>query len=373
MLKYLLLFILISFISSNSYRINNLNQKVNISKINFKIKNIIYFQDKEENPSEKNNILKHQVNFIRQELTNQTLTYLIINFIFSFIMIIIIIFKIFNQCSSSCLKSSEPDKSRDSNNKDKLLINGESENIDNLNYNKKLKLITSCNIYGTKPLYWSKNWTHKRKFIIFPFGFIVIFIIYLIVCGVKPIQLKYFVIINLVQIYLLLILDQLLICGIYKHYTKELINSINEYIFYLPIIKKISGTKNYKECFDISGRLNLELNEVNKLEYKYELYIDNSIEEVTSHLNTYFDLRENYFIFNFWGLLKSYFFLFTLTGYFYNLYKESHCKNIQFTFKKVVIFDENNFDSSEVDNLKSNGLIIKFGKKIINFRMVLAV
>ena len=305
-----------------------------------------------------------------QQNIYKTLAYFLINACISSLMIILVIKNIYKKCCNS-LKGSKVEKNKISN-KTNLLIIQEDENYNNdFKINNKLKLIT------TDYQYWLKS----NSFCVWYcriIGGIFILIVNLIIYAIFNIDnlmpLKYFLITSLIHIYLSLIVDQIYRCEIYKHHDiNNLIESLNYYLEYHPTINNISGRKTYNKIYDISGRLNLKLNKVNQVDFKYELYVNNSIELVESKLDFYFGFKEYYFIYDFWVLLLSYFFLFTLMGYFYNLYKVHYLNKTEFVLKKVVLFEKHNLNENELNYLKSNGLNIKVGEKIINFNTEITV
>lgn len=129
----------------------------------------------------------------------------------------------------------------------------------------------------------------------------------------------------------------------------------------------------YKESIDISGILSLESNRVYNLEFngiiyckhKNNLYKNLWMSEDRSFEGYHF--LSNYF--NIWMFIH----IFTLTSWFYTFYIKCFAKKVSFTFKKILIFDDNDLTLSQKNYYKSIGLQLKCGnsiKKFDNFQKI---
>lgn len=59
--------------------------------------------------------------------------------------------------------------------------------------------------------------------------------------------------------------------------------------------------------------------------------------------------------------------IFTLTSWLYTFYIKCCAKKVSFTFKKILIFDDNDLTLSQKNYYKSIGLQLKFGNLITKF------
>ena len=62
--------------------------------------------------------------------------------------------------------------------------------------------------------------------------------------------------------------------------------------------------------------------------------------------------------------------LFTLTGLFYCYYKQKNHETLNYTIKKVIIFDDDDFSQNEINNLSEIGLKFKFENEYIEYNNI---
>ena len=171
-------------------------------------------------------------------------------------------------------------------------------------------------------------------------------------------------------IYLGLVLFNISLCRVYNNEDiKDLINCF-EKISKPLYFKEGEYSIPYKECIDFSGSLNLENNQVYNLQFTgIELYCKNKknlIKKLEMKEGMVFYFQGNHFfsdIYNIWMFIH----IFTLTSCFYNCYINCCVKKVNFTFKKLLILDDDDFTLSEKKYYESIGLSLKYGNQIIKF------
>ncbi len=125
-------------------------------------------------------------------------------------------------------------------------------------------------------------------------------------------------------IYLLLVYITTTLHLYSRNDKKELIEFLENFSNFEPIIKNKQYKVMYKKCIDISGTLKLKKNIIYKLDIDIEIYCYNNLDEKFKNIEVnnpnITGFRNNFFIsdfFNFYMYLN----LFTLTGLLYCYYK----------------------------------------------------
>jgi hypothetical protein len=170
-------------------------------------------------------------------------------------------------------------------------------------------------------------------------------------------------------IYLGLVLFNISLCRVYNNEDiKDLINCFKK-ISKPLYFKEGEYSVPYKECIDFSGSLNLENNQVYNLQftgielyYKHKNILINSLEMVKE---SDFIFQGNQFFSNFFNIWM-FIHMFTLTSWLYNCCINCCVKKVNFKFKKLLIFDDDDLTLSEKEYYESIGLSLKFGNKILN-------
>ena len=126
----------------------------------------------------------------------------------------------------------------------------------------------------------------------------------------------------------------------------------------------------YDHIIDLSGTINLSNNEIYLLDIDpiIKIYGKNR-NFMNQKLEKYMDFNGKYYIppfNNFWAYLH----LFTLTSCFYFIYKKCNCKRVKISFKKIVVFNKDDFKKEELNSLYSYGLKVNIDNNIIPFENI---
>ena len=171
------------------------------------------------------------------------------------------------------------------------------------------------------------------------------------------------------SIYLALVHLNISLCRIYNNQDIEDLVYFFESISDFPYFKEGEYSVPYKECIDFSGSLNLENNQVYNLQftgielyYKHKNILINSLEMVKE---SDFSFQGNQFFSNFFNIWM-FIHIFTLMSWLYNCCINCCVEIVNFKFKKLLIFDDDDLTLSEKEYYESIGLSLKFGNKILN-------